>query len=90
VEEIAAVVQTGDPVGARQVVRTLAPAAVRRLSRRLMSDTPFRANAQTFVERYTAIIAEAMRRDSQGFQAAALLASDAGRAYLLLDAAAGD
>jgi len=90
VEEIAAVVQTNDPVGAREVVRTLAPAAVRRLSRRLISDTPFRANAQTFVERYAAIIAEAMRRDHQGFQAAALLASDAGRAYLLLDAAAGD
>ncbi len=90
VEEIAAVVQTDDPVGAREVVRTLAPAAVRRLSRRLISDTPFRANAQTFVERYTAIISEAMNRDHQGFQAAALLASDAGRAYLLLDAAAGD
>ncbi len=90
VEEIAAVVQTDDPVGAREVVRTLAPAAVRRLSRRLISDTPFRANAQTFVERYSAILAEAARRDHQGLQAAALLTSDAGRAYLLLDAAAGD
>ena len=90
VEEIAAVVQTDDPVGAREVVRTLAPAAVRRLSRRLISDTPFRANAQTFVERYSAILAEAARRDHQGLQATALLTSDAGRAYLLLDAAAGD
>jgi hypothetical protein len=90
VDEIAAAIQVEDAGGAREVVRTLAPAAVRRLSRRLISDVPFRGRAQTFVERYAAIVAEAMRRDRGGFQAAALLASDAGRAYLLLDAAAGD
>ena len=90
VDEIAAAIQVQDSGGAREVVRTLAPAAVRRLSRRLISDLPFRGKAQTFVERYAAIVAEAMRRDRGGFQAAALLASDAGRAYLLLDAAAGD
>ena len=38
IEEIAAAVQTGDAAGAREVVRTLAPAAIRRIARRLISD----------------------------------------------------
>ncbi|HWA62077.1 MAG TPA: polar localization protein TipN, partial [Caulobacteraceae bacterium] len=90
VEEIAAAIQTEDVAGAREVVRALAPAAVRRLSRRLISDAPFRARGQAFVQRYAGVIGEAMRRDRGGYQAAALLSSDAGRAYLLLDAAAGE
>jgi hypothetical protein len=89
VEEIAAVVQSGDSQGAREVVRTLAPAAIRRLSRRLISDAAFRGRCQQLVRRYAQLVGEAVRRDKQGFQAAALLASGAGRAYLLLDALAG-
>jgi hypothetical protein len=89
IEEIAAAVQSGDGLGAREVVRTLAPAAIRRIARRLLSDTTFRTRAQTFVRRYGEVIAEAMNRDGRGLEAATLLGSNAGRAYLLLDAAAG-
>ena len=89
IEEIAAAVQTGDSAGAREVVRALAPAAIRRIARRLMSDATFRGRSQTLVGRYAEIIVEATRHDRQGFQAAALLGTHAGRAYLLLDAAAG-
>jgi hypothetical protein len=89
IEEIAAAVQSGDGFGAREVVRTLAPAAIRRIARRLLSDTTFRTRTQTFVRRYGEVIAEAMNRDGRGLEAASLLGCSAGRAYLLLDAAAG-
>jgi hypothetical protein len=89
IEEIAAAIQTGDAGGAREVVRTLAPAAIRRIARRLLSDATFRARAQALTSRYGAAITEASQRDKQGFQATALLNSNTGRAYLLLDAAAG-
>ena len=88
VEEIAAVIQTGDAGGAREVVRALAPAAIRRLSRRLLSDAAFRSRGRQLVGRYADLVQEAARLDKQGFQAAALLTSGAGRAYLLLDALA--
>jgi hypothetical protein len=89
IEEIAAAVQTGDGLGAREVVRTLAPAAIRRIARRMLSDGAFRSRALALASRYGELITEASRRDRQGFQAAALLTTNAGRAYLLLDAAAG-
>jgi hypothetical protein len=88
IEEIAAAVQTGDVAGAREVVRTLAPAAIRRIARRLLADPAFRERAQILTVRFGELVADAARRDKQGFQAAALLSSSSGRAYLLLDAAA--
>jgi hypothetical protein len=90
IEEIAAAIQTKDLEGAREVVRTLAPAAIRRLSRRLIGDGAFRSKAQSYVRRYAAVLEEAARRDHAGFQAASLLNSSVGRVYLLLDAAGGD
>jgi hypothetical protein len=89
IEEIAAAVQTGDAAGGREVVRTLAPAAIRRLARRLVSDGPFRTRTLALTSRFGQVIAEASKNDKQGFQAAALLATNPGRAFLLLDAAAG-
>jgi hypothetical protein len=90
VDEIAAAVQTRDVEGAREVVRKLAPAAIRRLVRRLFSDTVLRGQSERFLQRYAAALDEAAESDREGFLVATLLATDAGRAYLLLDAAAGD
>ena len=88
IEELAAAILTGDAGGAREVVRALAPAAIRRIARRLLSDPNFRTRSQALVKKhYAEVVAEAVRNDRQGFQAIALLASSAGRAYLLLDAA---
>jgi hypothetical protein len=89
IEEIAAAVQTGDAGGARDVVRTLAPAAIRRIARRMLADAVFRGRALALNGRYGELISQAASRDPRGLQAAALLATNAGRAYLLLDAAAG-
>jgi len=90
IEEIAAALQTGDAAGAREVVRGLAPAAARRLSRRMIADGEFRAAVRTFQGRYAGLLNQAAGRDPRGFEIAALLARDAGRAYLLIDAATGD
>ncbi|MDX5331713.1 MAG: polar localization protein TipN, partial [Caulobacteraceae bacterium] len=90
IEEIGAAVQTGDLEGARQVVRRLAPAATRRLTRRLFTDDGLKAEAGAYLDRYSGMLEEAVARDQEGFMVATLLASDAGRVFLLLDAAAGD
>jgi hypothetical protein len=90
IDEIAAALQTHDGAGAREVVKRLAPAAIRRLVRRLFSDATLKANTERFLKRYAGMIDEAAGQDREGFLLAALLSSDAGRAYLLLDAASGD
>lgn len=90
IDEIAAALQAGDASGAREVVRRLAPAAVRRLSRRVLTDKILRGEADRYVRRYEELLGDAARRDREGYMTAALLGSDPGRAFLLLDAAVGD
>jgi hypothetical protein len=90
IDEIAAALQTGDASGAREVVRRLAPAAVRRLSRRVLTDKVLRTEADRYVRRYEEILSDSAQRDREGYMTAALLGSDPGRAFLLLDAAVGD
>jgi hypothetical protein len=90
IDEIAAAVQTRDTQGAREVVRRLAPAAIRRLVRRLFSDAALRGQTERYLRRFTGMLDEAAERDRGGLLVASLLSSDAGRAWLLLDAAAGD
>ncbi|MDP1736406.1 MAG: polar localization protein TipN [Caulobacter sp.] len=90
IDEIAAAVQTRDSEGVREVVRRLAPAAIRRLVRRLFSDAAMRGQTDRFLARFGGMLEEAAERDRSGLLAATLLASDGGRAWLLLDAAAGD
>ena len=90
IDEIAAAVQTGDLEGARQVVSRLAPAATRRIARRLVTDDGVKRQTQIYVRRYQTLVDDAAVRDPEGFLMATLLGDDAGRLYLLLDAAAGD
>ena len=90
IDEIAAAVQTGDLDGAREVVKRLAPAATRRIARRLHTDEAIKRQVQVYVRRYQTLVDDAVVRDPEGFLMATLLGDDAGRIYLLLDAAAGD
>ncbi|MDP1629952.1 MAG: polar localization protein TipN [Caulobacter sp.] len=90
IDEIAAAVQTRDSEGAREVVRRLAPAAIRRLVRRLFSDAAMRGQSDRFLARFGGMLEEAGDRDRGGLLVATLLATEGGRAYLLLDAASGD
>jgi hypothetical protein len=90
IEEIAAAVQTGDVEGAREVVRKLAPAATRRIARRLFTDEEVKRKTEVYVRRYKTLVDDAIGRDPEGFVLANMLAAEAGRLFLLLDAAGGD
>lgn len=89
-EEIADLLQNGEADACRTLVRRLAPAATRRLARRLFTDAPLKQQVRRYVARHQRLLADAAKRDKDGLELGALLASDAGRAFLLLDAAAGD
>jgi hypothetical protein len=86
VEEAAAAWLKGDADSARHVVRRVAPAAVRRISRRVITDKALRGLAERYISRYAALVG------AEGVSEAAandLLGSEAGRTFLLIDAAVG-
>ncbi len=89
VEEAAAAFAERDPDRARQIVRRVAPAAVRSVSRRVMSDPELRADAERYVRGFATRLSDQARSDGPGAVLGAL-ATDAGRAFMLLDAAVGD
>ncbi|CAN5158274.1 polar localization protein TipN [soil metagenome] len=89
VEEAAVAFAERDPDRARQIVRRVAPAAVRSVSRRVMSDPELRSDAERYVRAYSQKLAESARAGDSGGVLGAL-ATDAGRAFMLLDAAVGD
>jgi hypothetical protein len=89
VEEAAAAFAERDPDRARQIVRRVAPAAVRSVSRRVMSDPELRADAERYVRGFASRLGDQARADGPVAVLAAL-ATDPGRAFMLLDAAVGD
>ncbi|MBX9460752.1 MAG: tipN [Brevundimonas sp.] len=89
VEEAAQAVTAGDPDRARQIVRRVAPAAVRSVSRRVLTDPDLRADAEGYVRAFSQDLSvRAGAGDGPGVLGR--LTSDGGRAYMLLDAAIGD
>lgn len=88
IDEIAAAIHARDMEAARDVVRRLAPAATRRLSRRLFTDDGLKRQVAQYLANYQDMLRDAAERDK--FLVGALLGSDAGRIFLLFDAAAGD
>ena len=61
-----------------------------RLSRRVLLNSGLRADTERYLRRYGEILTDAAGKDSEGYMVAALLGSDPGRAYLLLDAGIGE
>jgi len=89
VEEASQAVTAGDPDRARQIVRRVAPAAVRSVSRRVLTDPDLRADAEAYVRAFSHdLSARAAAGDGPGVLGR--LTSDGGRAFMLLDAAIGD
>ena len=89
VEEAAQAVAAGEADRARQIVRRVAPAAVRSVSRRVLTDADLRADAETYVRTFSRdLSARAAANDGPGVLGR--LTSDGGRAFMLLDAAIGD
>lgn len=89
VEEAAQAITERDPDRARQIVRRVAPAAVRSVSRRVLTDPDLRADAESYVRAFGR---EMAGHAAVGDAPAVLgrLTSDGGRAFMLLDAAIGD
>ncbi|MCR6660344.1 MAG: tipN [Asticcacaulis sp.] len=90
IEEVIGAIMAEDNEGARLVVRRVAPAAIRRLSRRLLADAPLRQQANDFATAYDQQINMALLAKDAIRELNEVLGSDAGRAYLLLDAAISD
>jgi hypothetical protein len=90
IEEVIGAIMAEDNEGARLVVRRVAPAAIRRLSRRLLADTPLRQQANDFATAYDQQINMALLAKDAIRELNEVLGSDSGRAYLLLDAALSD
>lgn len=89
VEEAAQAVADRDPDRARQIVRRVAPAAVRSVSRRVLTDPDLRADAEAYVRAFARDLStRAGAGDASGVLGR--LTSDGGRAFMLLDAAIGD
>lgn len=89
VDEAADALANHAPDKARQIVRRVAPAAVRSVSRRVLSDAGMRADAELYVRAMALELSDlADSREAAAVQAR--LATDGGRAFLLLDAAIGD
>lgn len=84
VVEAYSLLKSGDLTRGRDLVRRLAPAASRRLVRRLFSDPDLRRRVTNFVTQFGNTLATA------GADTGRLLTSDHGRAFLLLDAANSD
>ena len=87
VEESGQAIADRDPDRARQIVRRVAPAAVRSVSRRVLSDSDLRNDAEQFVHGFSQRL---HARTGDGAAVLTLLTSDGGRAFMLLDAAIGD
>ncbi|MGH7020933.1 MAG: tipN, partial [Brevundimonas sp.] len=89
IEEAARALAVQEPDRARQIVRRVAPAAVRSVSRRILADAELRADADAYVRAFGLEMQDHARRgDAHDVQAR--LATDEGRAFMLLDAAIGD
>ena len=90
VSEAITAMLTEDHEGARILVRRAAPAAIRRLGRRLTSDLTLKDQACDFIAYYDRMINQALMAKDARQALISLLNSDSGRAYLLCDAAIND
>ncbi len=91
IDEIAAVMEAGDIPGARTVVRHIAPAGVRRLSRRALAEPTLREHAERYVQRYWTVLDQTLAdQNRDGAMVTGLLSTAEGRAFLLFDAALGE
>lgn len=87
IEDVAFAIARQDISRARQIVRRVAPAAVRSVARRVNGDTEAHAYISTFIDQYAQMLAS-NGNDQDAIQTR--LATDEGRAFMLFDAALGE
>lgn len=87
IDDVAFALARNDVVRARQIVRRVAPAAVRSVSRRVAGDAELNADLKIFIDHFAKMIA-VNNGDQDAVQMR--LATDEGRAFMLFDAALGE
>ncbi len=87
VDEVISAIMSEDNEGARDLVRRVAPAAIRRMSRRLAADINLHRQANDFATAYDQQINISLMSKDPVRALHDVLSNDTGRAYLLLDAA---
>lgn len=90
VHEAAQAALQDDPDRVRLLVRRVAPAAVRRLSRLILTDRETRSDMEAYARHYGRVVADAAAQPDAERMVLSVLTSDPGRAYLLVDAASAD
>ena len=90
VDEVSLALRSGDQAGAREIVRQLAPAAMRRLSRHILTDPDLQARAGTFLQGFEGRVMAAITGRDADAVLVNLLGSDEGRVFLLIDSAVSD
>ena len=90
IDEMIGSIMAENNEGARNLVRRVAPAAIRRLSRRLAADPVLRQQANEFATAYDQQINIALMSKDAARGLQEVLSNDHGRAYLLVDAAISD
>ena len=90
VDEVISAIMAEDNEGARNLVRRVAPAAIRRMARRMAGDGNLHRRANDFATFYDQQINIGLLSKDPARSLAELLSNDTGRAYLLLDAALGE
>ena len=90
INELAKLLEVGDLDAVRDMVHRLAPAAIRKLVRHILSDTALRAKANRFIQRQTRRIKEMVRRGQAKAGLARALNAPGGRVFLIFDAAVSE
>jgi len=84
IDDVAFALSRDDVVRARQIVRRVAPAAVRSVNRRVTADQELHNDINRFVDAYARLLAD-LGDDQNSVNNR--LASDEGRAFMIYDAA---
>lgn len=90
IDEVSRVLQSGEQSDARDIVRQLAPAAMRRLSRHILTDPELQDRAGRFLKSFEGRLMGAITAPDARAAVADLLGSDEGRVFLLIDSAVSD
>ena len=90
IQDVAEALADASAERAHDIVKNAAPAAIRRLSRRMMHDPDLRGQAVEFLSESQDALMEILQKNGPTSTTVAYLNTEAGRLYLLFEAASAD
>jgi hypothetical protein len=90
IQDVAEALADQDAEAAHDIVKRAAPAGIRRLARRMLHDPDLRGQALDFLSESQDALMEILQKRGPVSSTVAYLNTEAGRLYLLFEAAAGD